>query len=93
MIKSPDVKFSGRDFITPDDRCITLPAVTSATWLIDNRKELLLVNYNDTEETGTVTFPAPQSGIIHTSDDVREFDAETLTVTVPPLNAVLIEFK
>lgn len=93
MIKSPDVKFSGRDFITPDDRCITLPAVTSATWLIDNRKELLLVNYNDTEETGTVTFPAPQSGIIHMADSTVEFDAETLTVTVPPLDAVLIEFK
>lgn len=93
MIKSPEVKCGCRDFITPDDRCITLPSLTSAAWLIDGKEELLLVNYNDTEETCTVSFSVQRSGIIHIAREIREFCSETLTINVPPLNAVLIEYS
>ena len=93
MIKTPEIKCSGRDFIDTDNCRTTLPSLISAAWQVDGREELLLVNYNDTEEKAVVTFPAERSGIIRRGDETEEFTAEVLTVAIPPLNAVLIVFK
>ncbi len=57
----------------------------------DSRKAILLVNYGTEPQSCRLTFPEAFSGILHTLEDAQPVSGFFLSLTIPPLQALMLE--
>lgn len=93
MIRTPEIKCTAKEVFTTDGRVIRLPAVEAAAWQVDDREELLLVNYNCDRQAAEITFPGEVSGKIYYPGRENPFSGTKLTLEIPALDAVLIKIN
>ncbi len=93
MEKAPVIACSTRTVYLKQQLPAEYPSVIASAWSHAGKRAYLLVNYTEKPESCRVDFEAERSGKIVSAEDAVPFAAENLFVTVPPLNALLIEFE
>lgn len=93
MEKAPAVACAIKTVYLKQTQPAEYPAVIASAWSHAGKRAYLLVNYTENPESCRVDFKTERSGKIVSIEGATPFAAENLFVTVPPLNAVLIEFE
>lgn len=65
--------------------------VIATAWSAAGKQAILLVNYGTQPEPCRLDLPEAFSGTLHTLDDAQPIAGTSLTLTVPPLQALMLE--
>ena len=96
MEKNFKVECGSWDLHFPDNKrkALSLPSVLGSHWSCDSRDAEILANFRNKSENVSIHFGGRRKGYLYTkaSPNGIFFDTLMLSLEVPPLDAVLIEF-
>lgn len=91
MEKAPRLSCGTRRIYRKDRAPVETPAVIASAWSYGGKRAILLVNFGEQPEPCRLDLPEMRAGSF-LPDKKEKFQADFPQMTVPPLDAVLLEF-
>lgn len=92
MEKAPQTACGSRTVFLRKHAPAQTAAVIASAWSRNGKHAVLLVNYGDRPEPCRVDFDGVKSGTVFTRSEEDRFESASPLLTVPPLDALLLEF-
>jgi len=92
MQKTPPVSCGVRTIFLKQQTPAKVPAIEASAWEKDNKHAVILTNYGEKSEPCRIDLAALCKGSLYSRQKETAFEADSLLVEVPPLDAVLIEY-
>ncbi len=92
MQKAPRISCGVRDIYLRNRPKVSCEAVIAAAWSYEGKHAVILVNFDRNAEPCRLDFDQTSAGTVIARNGRTRFAGSSLSLTVPPLDALLIEF-